>query len=176
MGARERGARRSAELAGRTGWARGRTARWSRGRWRARPRARPGRRGRGAGTAGAAAPFASTLLCQQVPGAPHGLHISRVAWIRLDFLPQAAHVHVDGAVECLVRVFALDQLEELIAGKDAPRVPRQRHEQVVLVRREALPDAFDTHFASGEIDAQPAGFEYRQLRVRGSAPEYGPDA
>src|SRR5947208_1413486 len=82
--------------------------------------------------AGAAAP--SRLPGQEISRPPHRLHIPRMPRVRLDLLPEAADVHVDGSVEGLVGLLALDQLEQLIAGQHAPGVARQRGEEVVLVR------------------------------------------
>src|SRR5262249_6757696 len=50
----------------------------------------------------------------KVSAAPHGFDVSRVLWIGLDLLAQAAHVIVDRAIEQFC-VAALGEVEKLVA-------------------------------------------------------------
>src|SRR5207248_3697158 len=72
-------------------------------------------------------------------------------------------------------LFALDEVEKLLAGEDAAGVPRQRRQHLVLVGGQALPDAVDTHFTGGEIDLQTSGGELDRVRVGGRAAQHRPD-
>src|SRR5438067_9410509 len=99
-----------------------------------------------------------------------------MARIRLDLLPQTAHVYVDGAVEGFVGLLALDQIEQLLAGEDPAGVSRQRGEDLVLVGSQALPVAVHPHLAGREIDVQASGDELDRVRLGRRAPQYRADA
>ncbi len=84
-------------------------------------------------------------------------------------------MHVDAAVEGLVGRLALHLVEELVAGKDAAGVARQRAKQLVLVGGEGLALAIHRHLAGGQVDHQAAALETRRLAGLGP-PQHRADA
>src|SRR5215831_17256450 len=90
---------------------------------------------------------------QDVADAAHRLDVARRFRVRLQLGPELGDVDVDGAIEGLV-VGALERVQELLAGQDAPGRPREGGQQLEFVTGEGVPLAGQRHRAGVEVDVE----------------------